>query len=105
MNQDLVTKIFFKLDQVTKETAEYLEQENLSCSFRDVINVKGKGLMTTYFVDLTPDFNVVQLKPKIRLQFKSIFWWRSIAPFQIQVLETFFSASFFKPFIFFDILN
>jgi hypothetical protein len=37
-------------------------QESLSCSYRDVIDVKGKGKMTTYFVDLTPDFEVVQLE-------------------------------------------
>ena len=36
-------------------------QENLSCSYRDVIEVKNKGKMITYFVDLTPDLSVVEL--------------------------------------------
>ncbi len=41
-------------------------EENLSCSYRDVIEVKNKGKMVTYFVDLTPDLNVVQVN---RFQF------------------------------------
>ena len=46
---------------MTKETADCLMQENLSCSYRDVIEVKNKGKMITYFVDLTPDLSVVEL--------------------------------------------
>jgi hypothetical protein len=44
---------------VTKETAETLKEEKIKCSFRDIIDVKGKGKMSTYFVDLTPDLDVV----------------------------------------------
>ena len=47
--------------KVTKETADFLMQENLSCSYRDVIEVKNKGKMTVYFVDLTTDLSVVEL--------------------------------------------
>ena len=53
--------MFSIMSKVTKETADCLMQENLSCSYRDVIEVKNKGKMTTYFVDLTPDLSVVEL--------------------------------------------
>ena len=42
--------------QCPAETAQYLGKANIKTTFRDVIFVKGKGNMHTYFVDLTGDF-------------------------------------------------
>ena len=42
--------------QCPAETAQYLGKANIRCTFRDVIFVKGKGNMHTYFVDLTGTF-------------------------------------------------
>ena len=44
--------------QCPAETANYLTNESIKCTFRDVIYVKGKGNMRTYFVDLTDDMYV-----------------------------------------------
>ena len=42
--------------QCPAETAQYLGKANIKTTFRDVIFVKGKGNMHTYFVDLTGEF-------------------------------------------------
>ena len=44
--------------QCPAETAQYLSKEQIRCQFRDVIFVRGKGNMRTYFVDLTDDLYV-----------------------------------------------
>ena len=41
--------------QCPSEVAECLEKDGVSCTYRDVIFVKGKGNMRTHFVDLTQD--------------------------------------------------
>ena len=45
--------------QVPEGTAKALSDERVSCTLRGVVDVKGKGLMSTYFVDLDDDLNVV----------------------------------------------
>ena len=57
-----IDDVAYSTKQVTKETAESLMLENLSCSFRDVIDVKGKGMMSVFFVDLTSDLNLIEVK-------------------------------------------
>ena len=44
--------------QCPAETAQHLEKERIRCRYRDVIYVKGKGNMSTYFVDLTDDYQL-----------------------------------------------
>ena len=46
--------------QVPEGTAKALSDERVSCTLRGVVDVKGKGLMSTYFVDLNDDLNVVE---------------------------------------------
>ena len=41
--------------QVTEATADCLRGQNIQCTFRDIIAVKGKGRMPVYFVDLTEE--------------------------------------------------
>ena len=45
--------------QCPDEVAECLERDGVSCTFRDVIFVKGKGNMRTHFVDLTKDTHIM----------------------------------------------
>ncbi|KAK6629112.1 hypothetical protein RUM43_002929 [Polyplax serrata] len=42
--------------QVTTSTAVILQQEGVPCTFRGPIHVKGKGILDTYFVDLTDNW-------------------------------------------------
>lgn len=44
--------------QVPKATAECLKTERVSCSYREVVRVKGKGPMETYTVDLNEDHSI-----------------------------------------------
>ena len=46
--------------QCPDEVAECLERDGVSCTFRDVIFVKGKGNMRTHFVNLTEDNHVMK---------------------------------------------
>ena len=46
--------------QCPAEVAECLERDGVSCTYRDVIFVKGKGNMAVHFVDLTEDLYVQQ---------------------------------------------
>ena len=46
--------------QCPSEVAECLERDGISCTYRDVIFVKGKGNMRTHFVDLTEDTYVMK---------------------------------------------
>ena len=45
--------------QCPDEVAECLERDGVSCTFRDVIFVKGKGNMRTHFVDLNKDTHIM----------------------------------------------
>lgn len=47
--------------QVPEDMAMVLQQQNVSCTFRDEISVKGKGQMRVYFVDLDEDGVLVEL--------------------------------------------
>ena len=49
--------------QCPDEVAECLERDGISCTFRDIIFVKGKGNMRTHFVDLTEDTHVKTFEP------------------------------------------
>lgn len=42
--------------QVTEETAKALQSFGINCTFRGETQVKGKGLIPTYFVSITKDF-------------------------------------------------
>ena len=55
--QSDLSNIFFAL-QVTEATADCLRGQNIQCTFRDIIAVKGKGRMPVYFVDLTEEDNL-----------------------------------------------
>ena len=46
--------------KVPEATAQCLKSEGISCTFRDTIEVKGKGPMRLYFVDLTDDQYIIQ---------------------------------------------
>ena len=46
--------------QVPEATAKALNLQRVACTFRDEINVKGKGLMRVYFVDLDEEMFVVE---------------------------------------------
>ena len=50
--------------QCPDEVAECLERDGVSCSFRDIIFVKGKGNMRTHFINLTDDAKVLRIKDK-----------------------------------------
>ena len=50
--------------QCPDEVAECLERDGVSCSFRDIIFVKGKGNMRTHFINLTDDTKVLRMKDK-----------------------------------------
>ena len=54
--------------QCPDEVAECLERDGVSCSFRDIIFVKGKGNMRTHFIDLTDDTKVLRIKDKSQAQ-------------------------------------
>ena len=41
----------------------HLKDQNVSCTFRDTINVKGKGEMRVYNVDLDSEGFVKELAP------------------------------------------
>ena len=49
-NKNELLTFFLK---VTEGTAECLKAQNIPCTFRDTISVKGKGQTRVYFVDLT----------------------------------------------------
>ncbi|KAI9588446.1 hypothetical protein GQX74_004291 [Glossina fuscipes] len=42
--------------QVTEETAEILRDYNVSCTYRGLIDVKGRGEIPTYFIDVDDQF-------------------------------------------------
>lgn len=44
-----------------EECAEALEEQNVACSYRDEIQVKGKGRMRVYFVRLDEDNFLVEI--------------------------------------------
>lgn len=46
--------------QVTEETASVLTSFDINCSYRGKTNVKGKGLLPTFFVSLTDDLEFVK---------------------------------------------
>ena len=54
--------------QCPDEVAECLERDGVSCSFRDIIFVKGKGNMRTHFINLTDDKKVIRIKDTISTQ-------------------------------------
>lgn len=47
---------FLSFSQVTEETANVLTSFGIKCSFRGEVNVKGKGLLPTFFVSTTDNF-------------------------------------------------
>ncbi|TRY75805.1 hypothetical protein TCAL_07001 [Tigriopus californicus] len=51
--------------QVPEDMARVLKQQNVSCTFRDEISVKGKGQMRVYFVDLDDDGILVDLHEEL----------------------------------------
>ena len=54
--ENVLSNIF--VSQVTEATADCLRGQNIQCTFRDIIAVKGKGRMPVYFVDLTEEDNL-----------------------------------------------
>ena len=59
--------------QCPDEVAECLERDGITCSYRDIIFVKGKGNMRTHFVNLTED-NHVMKKCKMNENHRYIFF-------------------------------
>ena len=53
--------------QVTEEVKKILEQEGFEFECRGLINVKGKGEMTTYFLKIPED----ELEPELGISEKS----------------------------------
>lgn len=49
--------------QVPEATARHLQDQNVSCTFRDTINVKGKGEMRVYNIDLDKEGFVMEVAP------------------------------------------
>ena len=47
--------------QVPEEAARHLRTQNVSCTFRDKIFVKGKGEMRVHFVDLDEDLLLMSI--------------------------------------------
>lgn len=49
--------------QVTKDTAEVLQKFGIKCEFREFRNVKGAGLIPTYFVCIDENLEFVRIQP------------------------------------------
>ena len=47
--------------QVPEEAAKYLKEQNVSCTYRDKIFVKGKGEMKVYYVDLDDELMLMSI--------------------------------------------
>lgn len=46
--------------QVTEETANVLTSFGIECQFRGEVNVKGKGLLSTFFVSMDDEFGFIK---------------------------------------------
>lgn len=56
--------------QVTSETAKVLQEHGIACQYRGEIQVKGRGLIPTYFVCTDENLNFVKRDP---LAFRAAF--------------------------------
>ena len=57
--------LFFSNIQVPEECAKHLGTENISCSFRDEIHVKGKGNMKVYYIDMDHENFLVEIDKEL----------------------------------------
>jgi len=50
--------------QVTSETAKVLQENGIACQYRGEIQVKGRGLIPTYFVGIDEQLNFIKRDPR-----------------------------------------
>ena len=56
---------FTSKKQVPEDCATHLGSENVSCTFRDEIHVKGKGNMRVYYVDMDEENFLVEIDKEL----------------------------------------